>query len=429
MSPTKSKKHKLPLVGFGKKDITPPLPFPMAGLAGKKERLADKVRDPLYARALAFSDKAKTAVIVSVDLLMITFDLRTAVENLLDKENVKIDGLMISATHSHSAMGGFMNKPSAKLFMGAYRPELFNLLVEGITCAVKEALEDLQPAELHFGEVQTEGLNYNRRHAKGPIDRTIGSLRIKRKGKDIQVVSFGAHPVVVAFREYATASADYPGQVIRKIEEDGTEGMFLVGPVGGVNVFFPEGPMDLEFHITLLARLLMEQVEAADLNAKPFTEHFVGFGLAETGVEVVFPRLFPDTKYWADVLLAPLRLWVYRFGKGGMEQGHKALVPVLRLGDLIFTGFPADLGAGVGLAARKKIEDAGCRCVVVASQTGDYVGYVHLPPEYQQFETEDKSALWMNIYENAMGFGGRNMGIKLLDAFEKAYASAFEKNN
>ena len=415
------------MAGFGKKDFTPPLPFPMAGMAGKRERLADKVRDPLYARALAFSDSKSTAVIVAVDLLMITADLRRAVEDSLRKENVIVDTLMLSATHSHSAMGGFMNKPSAKLFMGAYRPGLFDLLVAGIAAAATEAVSDLQSAEFSFGEVQTKGLNYNRRHAKGPIDRTIGSLHIKRKGKDIQLVTFGSHPVVVAFREYATASADYPGEIIRKIEQQGSEGIFLVGPVGGVNVLFPEGPMDLEVHLLLLTRLLMEKVEEADSNARSVTKATLGMGSAQIDVNLVFPKLFPDSKSWADVLLAPLRLWVYRFGKGGMDEGHKIPIPVIRVGDLIFTGLPADLGAGVGLAIRKKIEESENRCVVVASQTGDYVGYVHMPPEFQQFETEDKSAMWMNIYENAMGFTGRKTGLKFVDAFDSAFATALEK--
>ncbi len=120
--------------------------------------------------------------------------------------------------------------------------------------------------------------------------------------------------------------------------------------------------------------------------------------------------------------MSPLRLWLRNFGRKGLRDSSETRVPVLRVGDLVFTGFPADLGAGVGLVTREHIAAAGLRAAVVASQTDDYVGYVHLPPEYEQFETKDKSAMWMTIYENGMGFGGRQMGVDMLAAFDRALA-------
>jgi hypothetical protein len=89
---------------------------------------------------------------------------------------------------------------------------------------------------------------------------------------------------------------------------------------------------------------------------------------------------------------------------------------------LVFAGYPADLGASVSLATRQLIGERGWRTAVVASQTDDYVGYVHLPSEYHQFDTADKAALWMILYENAMGFGGRQMGEMLLAACGRALA-------
>ena len=408
-------------VGFSKQDITPPLPFPMGGMASRKDRLADRIRDPLCASALAIGNGKKTVAVVSADLLMITALLRESVQTILEAANIKLDGLMLAATHSHSAPGGFWNANSAALFMGRYRQDLFDHLAQGIAQAVKAAVKDLQPAELFFGDTQTDYLNYNRRHKDGPVDRTLGVFTARRKkGKDIKLVTFGAHPVVAAFRQYNTASADYPGEVVRSIEADGELGMFLVGPVGGVNVLFPEGPMDLDVHLSLLARLIREQIDAAVANQKPVDGDVIGYAHRETTIHITVPRLFPDAKPVWDVLLYPLRLWVQRFGRGGGRDGKETRVSAIRVGDLVFTGFPADLGAGLGLAARNRIEKAGLRTVVVASQTDDYVGYVHMPPEDQQFESQDKGAMWMTIYENALGFGGRDTGTRLLALFEQA---------
>lgn len=410
-------------VGFAKQDITPPLPFPMGGMADRNGRFAKRVRDPLFARALAVSDGQTTAVIVSADLLMFVMDLRDAIEKRLRAMDVKFDGLLLSATHSHSAVGGFWNVPSAKLFLGPYDEGLFAHLVENIAAAAAAAVEDLAPADLAFGETQTTYLNYNRRHKDGPVDRTLGVLDVKRRKGDIRVAFFGAHPVVVGFRDYYAASADYPGELIRTFEADGAEGMFVVGPVGGVNTFFPEGPLDVETHLALLTRLLREEVDKAADHATPVAPGPVRFAVGETTTHVTAPKLLPARLGWLDVLLYPLRLWVRKFGRGGLRDGQSTRVPVVRVGDLVFTGFPADLGAGVGLAARDKIAAAGLRTAVVASQTDDYVGYVHLPAQYEQFESGDKGAMWMTVYENAMGFGGRRVGVDLLAAFERALAA------
>jgi len=78
--------------------------------------------------------------------------------------------------------------------------------------------------------------------------------------------------------------------------------------------------------------------------------------------------------------------------------------------------------ASLSLAVREQVAARGLRTMVAASQTDDYVGYVHLPPEYQRLDTKDKAALWMGVYENGMAFGGRGMGLALLQAFEEAFA-------
>ncbi len=302
------------LAGFGIAGITPDMPFPLGGMNDKKNRLADKVRDRLFARALAFSDGEKTGIIVSIDIVLIHDELREKVWQTLTKMGISFSGIIISATHTHSGPGGYWARKSAKYAMGKYRQDIFDLIADGACDAAAKAVKDLEPAKLSFGETETEGLNYNRRHKDGPIDRTMGLLSIEREGKNIEAVFFGAHPVVTAFREYHTASADYPGDIIKSLEEKGVHGMFMVGPVGGVNALFPEGPMDLEYHLALLNRLLMEQVNIARGKQSRVKGNDVAFSYAESNLSLTMPKLFPIKKWWGDILLLPLRIWLYRFG-------------------------------------------------------------------------------------------------------------------
>lgn len=419
--PSKTEKSKPAYnVGFGKQDITPPLPFPMAGIAVREGRPAKSVHDPLWARALAFFDGTTTAVVLSADLLLISEPLRDAVHKTVTERGGHLDGLLITATHTHSSTGGYLDRDVTKLFMGPFDPDIEALLVNGMAVAVLQALEDLSPSKIAFGEVQTEGLNYNRRHKLGPIDRTLGVLSISRREKDIQVVTFGAHPVVAAFRDYNAASADYPGELIREIEKGGDHAMFIVGPVGAVNVLYPEGPMELDVHLRLLKTLFMEKIDQARQGMLPTKGTEVAFAYEEVTLTPGYPKLFVEGKEWADILAFPLRIYLHRFAKKSLGQQRRARVLVLRVGDLIITGFPADLGAGVGLAAKEIIAKSGLRTVVVASQTDDYVGYVHMPPDYSRFEWDDKDARWMTIYENAMAFTGRDTGTRLIEAFSKA---------
>jgi hypothetical protein len=120
-------------------------------------------------------------------------------------------------------------------------------------------------------------------------------------------------------------------------------------------------------------------------------------------------------------------LYARRFARGAVREGESTQVPVVRAGELIFTGFPADLGAGVGLAARRQIEEAGFRAAAVASQTGDYVGYVHLPDDYERYEEDNKEMRGMTIYENALALTGRDTGLRLLEAFGRGLAAVQRK--
>jgi hypothetical protein len=416
-------------VGYGKREFTPDLPFPLAGIVAKEERLAARVRDPLVARAVAFGDGERTAVVASADLLMIPPDLRDDVEAAVGRVTPGVAGMLLTATHTHSSVGGYWSKPSARKFLGNFRPALRERIVSAIAGAISDAVGDLAPAALTFGETTTEGLNYNRRHKDGAIDRALGVLTATRETDVVRVITFGAHPVVAAFRDNPAASADYPGELVRTFEARGEKALFVVGPVGGVNVLYPEGPMEIEAHFRLLTRLLREQTDRAIAAATPVGGTGVAFAVGETPVRVALPRLFNDERALYDSLALPLRLWVRRLGRGGLDEGTTARVPVVRVGDVVLTGFPADLGAGVALAAKERIAARGSRAGFVASQTDGYVGYVHLAPEYARFEWADAAARWMTIYENGMAFCGRDMGERLLAAFDGALGAVMVRRS
>ena len=56
-------------VGYGQRELTPPMGVELSGYGYFLERRCDAVQDPLYARALAFRRQGDTQVLINCDLL------------------------------------------------------------------------------------------------------------------------------------------------------------------------------------------------------------------------------------------------------------------------------------------------------------------------------------------------------------------------
>ena len=106
----------------------------------------------------------------------------------------------------------------------------------------------------------------------------------------------------------------------------------------------------------------------------------------------------------------------------GVGSQIDAPVTVLRLGDAVLAGFPADNGPGVGNAVRDRAAAAGYRLVVPASHSNAFVGYVHEPETYDLPLTRGEDYAHMSIYENGMSACGRDVGTGFVEAFEEGLA-------
>ncbi|MFZ9682951.1 MAG: neutral/alkaline non-lysosomal ceramidase N-terminal domain-containing protein, partial [Cephaloticoccus sp.] len=95
--------------GFGKADITPRLGVQLAGYGPYRNRAAQEIVTPLYARALVVEQGRKRAVLLSLELggtpRGLAERIRAAVAARLGG---KAADVMVSATHTHSspAVGG-----------------------------------------------------------------------------------------------------------------------------------------------------------------------------------------------------------------------------------------------------------------------------------------------------------------------------------
>src|SRR6476660_3907560 len=88
--------------GIAVVDITPPIPFRMAGYF--YERLSTGTKDPLHAKAVVFQQGKESAALVYCDLVGISLDVSLpARQKASEATGISVDHIAVSATHTHTA--------------------------------------------------------------------------------------------------------------------------------------------------------------------------------------------------------------------------------------------------------------------------------------------------------------------------------------
>lgn len=165
-------------MGTAQADITPPVPFRMAGYFS--ERPSVGTSDPLYAKAMVFRQGSKTCAFVICDLISIgTMHSDPIRKNISDQTGIPRNAIIVAVTHSHTG----------PLYYGMLREHLHQkaisefgkdpleiidystLLITQATRAAVDAFNDLKPVALSTGKAHVDDLSFNRRfHMKsGPV--------------------------------------------------------------------------------------------------------------------------------------------------------------------------------------------------------------------------------------------------------------------
>ena len=236
--------------GYAKTCINPPYGAPIVGYY--EARFVKGVADNLYARAVAFDDGAKRAVIIALDLCLLPQKMYEALKDAVaSATGIDHDAVFINCSHTHT--GPLVGKDFAT--HGHSSDEYNAFLVASVRDAAVYALFDLHISTFGTAKGLAKNISFVRRyrmkdgsvatnpgvdnpnidHALGKPNETVRLVRIDREGAEtIFVVNFGTHPDAVG-GEYV--SADYPGFVCGILERalPGVRCIFLQAPQGDVN--------------------------------------------------------------------------------------------------------------------------------------------------------------------------------------------------
>ncbi len=172
--------------------ITPKMPLPMAGYAGRKEP-AEGTEQELFAKALAIQDRdGNRVVILTMDLIGVIERLRTAVaEQVQQKYQLPPHALLMNASHTHC--GPAYGRDEAK--------EYFDSLTQTLVELVGKSLDGLEPAALSYCHARcgfamnrrtpTEAGYRNHPNPDGPVDHAVPVLRVARANGELRAVLFG----------------------------------------------------------------------------------------------------------------------------------------------------------------------------------------------------------------------------------------------
>jgi neutral ceramidase len=136
-------------IGTAKTDITPEATgVAMMGWGDPSHRVQG-IATPLFARAIAISDleKSKRVIMVSLDLCFITEYLRAEV---LRRSGLLPEELVLVATHTHSAPGGFSSYVLYSLSNDGFIPEVFERYANQTVEAIRLALEAQVKGNIRF---------------------------------------------------------------------------------------------------------------------------------------------------------------------------------------------------------------------------------------------------------------------------------------
>ena len=218
--------------GFGKVEITPPLGVELAGYGYYLHRTADRVLDPLFARAAAFEQDGERYILMSCECLGLSREIVGDAENVLQRDcNIPPSHLTLVSIHTHTG-------PAMKYHGGCGEvcPDYVRTVPEKIVSACRAALDDLKEVtDLRFyrAPIQKQWA-YNRACAENPVDGQTRFFQIDRRDAPPMVLaSYACHAVCQG--NIRGISADYPGKVCAELEERGFKALYLNGACGDID--------------------------------------------------------------------------------------------------------------------------------------------------------------------------------------------------
>ena len=346
-------------VGWARQNITPAQPAKLMGYGWKGD--FERVRDSLWVRSFVFRSGSLSVALISYDLMLTPPTVARTVKARLAA--LGLPHVYFTAIHTHHGFGEWQPGPAGTFITGGYNEAIVEKLVDETVASVRRAQQHLRPVQMSYARHEQAELVNNRLVNDGPVDPYLRVLCFRQaSGATALLASFAAHATFLPSR-LKELSADYPGAVVRQLEEQRNIdfALWAAGAVGSHSPSGMEGETPEEYAHRLIAPLSTAN-DTATLIPSPMSFAEIPMLLDE-----------PQLRLFAGWQVRP---WLFRWFFGNIQPS----IAVFRLGQVVLVGIPADFSGMLYPAIQSDEFD-----VMVTSFNGDYIGYVipdvyyHLP--------------------------------------------------
>jgi neutral ceramidase len=367
--------------GWAKVNITPKGQMPMAGYMQRDHY--DSVHDSLYIRIIVLESGGQTIAMINADLLLFPPVLKERLQMKLDQVMPGVF-LYLSATHNHNGIGAWDESLVGQFALGEFDYTWINQTVD----AIATAIQNIKPihASIQYWESDADELVINRiAHSKGKKDGMLRGFILNRVDSlKACLFTFSAHATTLT-KENQTLSADYPSEVITRLEEGVDFGMFMAGMVGS-HAFAPMPP-EKEYDLVKKEGMFLTEM-IGHMKAEPqkdsieiSTSHFpIPFGPAQLRISANWKA----------------RNWAFLSVLDDLEGE----LTYLKLGNILMIGTPCDFSGEI--AVNEKLHayaKARGLNLIITSFNGNYVGYITHDGHYDSINrTEIREMNWVGPY-------------------------------
>ena len=366
-------------IGWGQVNITPDTPV---RLTGNHWKPYDAVYDSVYVRSLIFSNNHHKIALISYDLWIIHPHLTGAISKAIKTSGLGITGIYLTATHTHSSLGGWGSGLLGKLAIGGNDENTVHHLVQSTIKSLKIANAKAQASLIGYGAGQTQGMVTNRLDKEGLLDDTIRLLKMQNQnGEQAIFTTFSAHSVYMD-KHLNTLSPDYPGSLVTNITQLDSINFACFG-AGAMGSHSPirTGPFVYENMVQYGRDLAGYVAEFEDqIPLRPATD----LKFVRWPVTMRSPH-FRITDHWR------FRPWLFHAALGK----NTAYISCLRIGNTVLLGLPVELSGEFYKDFKAVCKQRGIS-LMITSFNGAYLGYVN--PEKYYYTIRKSETREMNWY-------------------------------
>jgi hypothetical protein len=325
-------------------------------------------RDELAARALVLESGGRRVAWVAVDLLAVDQTLTADAARRLEAAGVRPATLILSASHTHSGPGAFVDSTVLGLLtLDRLDPAVREALLGAIVGAVRQADAGRRPARLATASVTAPGLVRSR--LDQPLDHELLVVKVtSARGEPLALVwNYAIHGTTLGARNLRL-SGDVMGEASTLLERDlGVPVLFVNGAVGDVSPGRHGERATAE-----VGAELASAAHAGWASATPIARPVLEVGHTTIALPAARLSLRNCLRGWAPrALTLPL----------GFIFPRETTLIAVALADTGWVSLPGELQTSLG---RRIKNTSGLRHTLIAGLSNAYLGYLLAAADYER---------------------------------------------